>query len=139
MRHSASVEDTAFVRSFEAGDVAPADFNHAAHVRLAYAYLCEHSIDESVDRMKAALLSFLRHNGISSSKYHETLTRSWVMAVHHFMTQSVGADSATAFISQNPALLDTKIMLTHYSAQVLFSDEARAAFVPPDIQPIPPR
>ncbi|MFT5516394.1 MAG: hypothetical protein ACI80V_002526 [Rhodothermales bacterium] len=28
-------------------------------------------------------------------------------------------------------------MLTHYSAQLLFSDEARAAFVEPDLHPIP--
>jgi hypothetical protein len=29
-------------------------------------------------------------------------------------------------------------MLTHYSADVLFSPEARQAFVEPDIQAIPP-
>jgi hypothetical protein len=37
----------------------------------------------------------------------------------------------------NPALLDSKIMLTHYSATVLFSAEARGEFVEPDISPIP--
>lgn len=41
-------------------------------------------------------------------------------------------------IERNPELLDSRIMLTHYSAEVLFSDEARARFVDPDIQPIPP-
>jgi hypothetical protein len=34
-------------------------------------------------------------------------------------------------------VLDTKIMLTHYSAEVLFSPEARALFVEPDLDPIP--
>lgn len=28
-------------------------------------------------------------------------------------------------------------MMTHYSAGLLFSDEARAAFVEPDLDPIP--
>lgn len=137
--HTASADDRDFVRAFEAAEVAPADFNHAAHVRLAYIYLCEHGVDASVERMKNALLSFLRHNGISEGKYHETLTRAWVMAVEHFMTQSDGAHSASVFMSRHPQLLDTRIMLTHYSAQVLFSDTARAAFVPPDVQLIPPR
>ena len=137
-RHTPSAEDRDFLRSFEAAQVAPADFNHAAHVRLAYVYLCDHPVDASVERMKNALLSFLRHNGISEGKYHETLTRAWVMAVDHFMTQSEGADSASVFMSRNPQLLDTRIMLSHYSAQVLFSDNARASFVPPDVQSIPP-
>ena len=35
------------------------------------------------------------------------------------------------------SLLDPKIMLTHYSAERLFSPEARAEFVEPDIDPIP--
>jgi len=34
-------------------------------------------------------------------------------------------------------LLDSKIMLTHYSADLLFSDEARARFVEPNLDPIP--
>jgi hypothetical protein len=33
--------------------------------------------------------------------------------------------------------LDSKIMLLHYSAGLLFSPEARAAFVEPDLDPIP--
>ena len=35
-------------------------------------------------------------------------------------------------------LLDSRIMLTHYSAAVLFSPDARQSFVAPDIQSIPP-
>jgi hypothetical protein len=34
-------------------------------------------------------------------------------------------------------LLDSKIMLTHYSASVLDSADARASFVAPDLDPIP--
>jgi hypothetical protein len=45
--------------------------------------------------------------------------------------------SASDFITRNPELLDSRIMLTHYSASVLFSAEAREAFVEPDLDPIP--
>jgi hypothetical protein len=34
-------------------------------------------------------------------------------------------------------LLDSRIMLTHYSTELLFSDKARAKFVEPDLDPIP--
>ncbi|HYJ40833.1 MAG TPA: hypothetical protein VEW08_08590, partial [Steroidobacteraceae bacterium] len=81
--------------------------------------------------------SFLSHHGIPASKYHATLTRAWILAVHHFMHRSPEASSADDFIARNPALLDSKIMLTHYSADLLFSDEARAGFVEPNLDPIP--
>jgi hypothetical protein len=45
--------------------------------------------------------------------------------------------SADDFIRQTPLLLDSRIMLTHYSAERLFSPQARAAFVQPDRDPIP--
>jgi hypothetical protein len=137
MIHKASSDDQAFVRSFEACQISPDDFDHAAHVRLAYIYLCEHSVDAAVDRMKKALLGFLAHLGVGESKYHETITRAWVMAVAHFMDESLPCDSAAAFITANPRLLDSKIMLKHYSAEVLFSPNARQSFVQPDVRPIP--
>jgi hypothetical protein len=47
------------------------------------------------------------------------------------------SSSANQFIDKNPGMLDTKIMMSHYSAEVLFSDQARTLFVPPDLDPIP--
>jgi len=134
-----SGDDREFLGAFEACEVAPEDFGHAAHVRLAYIYLCGHSVDESVARMKAALLAFLAHLGVGPAKYHETITRAWVMAVAHFMDRGRTFDSAAAFMAAYPQLLDSRIMLTHYSAEVLFSQEARQAFVEPDIESIPRR
>ena len=87
--------------------------------------------------MRSALQAFLRHNGISASKYHETMTRAWILAVRHFMEASPASPSADAFIEANPAMLDSKIMMTHYSAGLLFSEEARARFVEPDLDQIP--
>ena len=59
------------------------------------------------------------------------------LAVRHFMVITPSSESADEFIEKNPRLLDSKIMLTHYSAEVLFSEEARAKFVEPDLHPIP--
>lgn len=137
-RHEASPDDLAFARAFEAGEVAPETFDHPAHVRLAYVYLCDNGVDEAADRMKRALLGFLARIGIESGKYHETMTRAWIAAVAHFMVESEPCRSAEEFMVANQRLLDSRIMLTHYSAEVLFSPAARASFVNPDIQPIPP-
>ena len=134
--HALSEADRTFRAAFEACAIAPSAFNHEAHVRLAYVYLAESDVETAVDRMRQALLKFLEHNGIPRSKFHETLTRAWVLAVRHFMNRDA-TESASDFVARNPELLDTKIMLTHYSAQVLFSADARASFVEPDLDPIP--
>ena len=136
LSHEPSEEDGSFQLAFEGCIVAPSQFNHEAHVRLAYVYLTEYDTDSAVQKMRDALLKFLEHNSIPRSKFHETLTRAWVLAVRHFMNRSTST-SAAEFIAKNPELLDSKIMLTHYSASVLFSPDARACFVEPDLDPIP--
>jgi hypothetical protein len=137
MKHRLSPKDKEFRASFEACNYPPAEFNHRAHLRLAYVYLTEHDTETSARMMRDALKRFLEHNRIDVSKYHETLTRAWVMAVRHFMERTAASESADSFIEQNPAMLDSKIMMTHYSAGLIFSDEARARFLEPDRDPIP--
>src|SRR5262245_55227814 len=135
--HRTSPEDRQFARAFEACAISPEAFDHQAHVRLAYVYLCEHQVDAAVDGMRAALLRFLAHLGVNAGQYNETMTRAWVLAVPHFMARSTPCASAASVMDANPRLLDSKIMLTHYSAEVLFSPTARRSFVQPDIQSIP--
>ena len=132
-----STDDQAFRLDFESGQFPPGEFNHRAHVRLAYVYLAEHATDVAHQLMQQALLNFLRHNGVDVSKYHETMTRAWIMAVRHFMESSPPCESSDAFVGGNPRMLDSKIMLTHYSAEVLLSEKARARFVEPNLRPIP--
>ncbi len=107
-------------------------------MRLAYAYLVESDVESAVRKMREALLNFIAHNGIPRSKFHETITRAWVLAVRHFMDRS-SSTSFQDFIAKSQVLLDSKVMLTHYSASVLFSADARESFVEPDLDPIPQR
>jgi len=137
MKHKLSSQDRTFRGDFEAGRVRPENFDHRAHVRLAYVYLAEHDADAAFASIRTALLAFLRHHGIDLSKYHETMTGAWVLAVRHFMEVSPGAEHSDAFIEANPTLMNSKIMLTHYSADRLFSEGARARFVDPDLEAIP--
>jgi hypothetical protein len=138
VKHALSADDRDFRRAFETGALAPAGFSHRAHVRLGYVYLADSDgVESALERMRTALVAFLAHHGIPAAKYHETLTRAWILAVDHFRHRTPEAASADDFIDRNPALLDSKIMLTHYSAGLLFSDAARAQFVEPDLDPIP--
>jgi hypothetical protein len=137
VKHRVSPADRAFRAEFERCAYPPAAFDHRAHIRLAYAYLCDHDTDTAYEAVRGALLAFLTHHNVGISKYHDTITRAWIMAVRHFMELTPAAGSADDFIAQNPQMLDARIMMTHYSAELLFSDEARRRFVAPDLDPIP--
>lgn len=132
-----SGDDRDFAAAFEAGNIAPERFSHRDHLRLAYVYLVDSDVDAACDRMRDALLRFLDRHGITATKYHETMTRAWILAVRHFLEKTATARSADEFIDAHPQMLDPAIMLTHYSADRLFSDEARADFIEPDLDPIP--
>ena len=137
MNHELSQSDRDFRTAFEAGVYAPADFSHRAHIRLAYVYLAENDVERAATLMRAALLNFLKVHGITPTKYHETLTQAWILAVFHFMHRTTEAASADEFIERTPILLDSRIMMSHYSAERLFSQHARHGFVQPDLDPIP--
>lgn len=135
--HRPSAADVAFRDAFARGEIAPAGFDHRGHVRLAYTHLCGRTDDEAHAAMRSAITAFLARHGIDATKYHETLTRAWVLAIRHFMCKAGACASADELIERFPELLDSKIMLSHYSTDLLFSPEARARFVEPDKDPIP--
>ena len=110
--------DRDFIDAFESGGIAPSDFHHADHVRLALAYLMDStSTEEATDRMAASLRAFAQAAG-KADRYHQTLTAVWVRLV--------------------AALLDQKLPLAYYTSECLFSADARRRWVEPDIAPLPP-
>jgi hypothetical protein len=112
--HARPPDDVAFVRAFERGEIAPADFHHASHLRLALAYLADSaSEEEAAERMAAALRRFAAAAG-HPEKYHHTITLFWMRMVAR--------------------LLDKELPLAYYSRERLWSDAARAAWLDPDLQ-----
>jgi len=96
MRHQSSGDDRRFQAEVESCSVTPAQFDHRAHVKLAYVYLTQNDTDAAHDRMRETLHAFLACHGITPAKipgapyprsrqYHETITRAWILAVRHFM------------------------------------------------------
>jgi len=111
-----STNDSAFARAFERGEIPPADFHHAAHLRLALAYLAEcESVDEATAKMSAAIRQFATALG-RPNKYHHTVTVFWIQMLAR--------------------LLDKNLPLTYYSPGLLWSDEARGRWVAPDLRTI---
>ncbi len=138
MKYLISKKDQEFKGQVESCNFPVAQFVHRAHLRLAYVYLAENDVNASIHLMKNTLTDLLMHAGIApSQKYHETLTASWVLAIYHFMNNMEKSDSADEFIDKNTIMLDSKIMMSHYSPELLFSKVARKFFVEPNLAPIP--
>lgn len=137
MPNLTSTADSVFQQKLESFDWPPSDFNHKLHIWIAYIYLCQMPQEKAFQAMRSWTLKYLAHHNVPPMKYHETLTRAWMLAVKHFMERTPSSVSGEDFIEQNPIMLDAKIMLTHYSKSRLFSDLARKEFIEPDLDPIP--
>jgi hypothetical protein len=104
MKHHMPPNDREFKAQFATCVFSPSEFTHRAHLRLAYVYLVEHDDDTACQFMRDSLLRFLNHNGVDISKFHETMTRAWILAVGfaYFLNgerPSVVQISALAFIT----------------------------------------
>jgi len=136
--HQLTGSDLEFRRQFGAGELAPGDFNHRAHLRLGYIHLASHGPIQAVTSFRNALLAYLKYHGLDPKKFHETLTQAWLMAVWHFMQRAGVTNGSEDFLQRSSELLDPGVMLTHYSRDLLSSEDARKSFIQPDLDPIPP-
>ena len=124
--------DEAFARAFERGDVTPAQFDHTAHVRVAWVYLNESaSSDEALARMRDAIRRFAAAAG-ASQKYHETITVFWMRLLEGVRARGAAGELADV-LAAHPELADKNLPLQYYSRDRLFSDEARVAWIEPDL------
>lgn len=110
-------------------------FGHRAHVHLAWRFLQHDEEIAAQDKMRAAVRQVAAAHG-TPDKYHETLTLAWIHLVAAHVRADPGADFET-FIARNAGLLDRSLPSRHFSSDVLQSAEARRAFVPPDLAPLP--
>jgi hypothetical protein len=124
------------VRSFEDGSLPRSEWTHASHLLVALWYLSRHPRDQATRLMRDGVQRYNARNGRLGA-YHETITLSWIAVIARFLDRADRrrpvAELAAALIDRYS---DKDFLLRFYSRDVLMSDEARAAWVPPDRQPI---
>ncbi len=125
--------DVELTRALERGEIANEDFRHASHLHVAWVYLTESSsVQQAVNTMRATLRRFAAAAG-KPEKYHETITLFWV----HLLSRAhsgIGGERLEDIVNANPQLLEKNFPLAYYSAERLFSDEARTSWVEPDLK-----
>lgn len=124
------------VESFESCTVAPAKFDHGAHLAVALWYLSELPAPLAEERMRAGLHRFTRHHN-AEAMYNETLTLFWLKLVRHFLAR---ADSSRTLAARANELLATynssKLAFEYYSRALVQTPEAKTSWVEPDLKPL---
>ena len=124
------------VRSFEDATVSRDDWKHAEHLVVALYYLTRHDLATAYSRMRSGILNLLAHGfKIDLTKempYHETITLFWMRTVAEYNTSKNGA-SLLEKANEVAYKWDKNYPLNFYSRELLFSDDARAGFVKPDL------
>lgn len=116
-------------------------WNHRAHMTVALSVGRAHAPDDALTRMREAINRFNAAIGIVSTPdygYHETITAFYMHAValhvRRHPAPTSAAEDANAFMTEWGR---ADLPLDYYGKNLLFSREARAQFVSPDLKHLP--
>jgi len=128
------LDDAELVKQFESLAIAPVNFRHREHVRLAYAMLRGADFGEAALRFRAALRQFATAAGMPG-RYHETLTWAYLAIIARRLADGPPPATSLEFLARHPDLLDHRggAVAHHYDiAAITASPLARTVFVLPE-------
>jgi hypothetical protein len=131
--------DSEFLEAFECCTLTREQWTHDAHVRVAWLYLGLLPYEYAVQAIRSGIQRLNERVLKKDMAYHETITVAYarlIASVRNGLPASHGLDSVKQVA---PALFDRELsaLLKHYSRERLFSAEARACWVNPDLNPLP--
>ena len=128
--------DQEFLTAFENGEYHLLQgFPHAAHIRLAWLYLRECGWDDGTHKIREGIQKLAIAHG-ALRKYHETITLFWAHVVNAHVAENPQIVEFAQFADANPRLFDKNLINLHYSAETLWSEDARRDWVEPDLRPL---
>lgn len=135
--------DTELFMRFEACTLERRHWTHRAHVRIGWTYLQEHSLDEALVRMRRGIKGINASLGIEDAPakgYNETTTHAFMhllLATMRAYADVHPAPTATIFCDVHGHLLQPTVLRLFYSPARRLHPDAAAAFIAPDLAPLP--
>jgi 8-oxo-dGTP pyrophosphatase MutT (NUDIX family) len=133
------LDDAAFLVSFEDCSLPHREWNHRAHVRVAFLYLSRWGLDEALDRMRSGIQAYNAAHGVKDGPhmgYHETTTSAFMRLIDHAIRERGPYEDSHQFCERCPELLDRRVLLCYYTRDRIMQPEAQAGFVEPDVIPL---
>ncbi len=139
--------DSELLAGFLAPSLTEKEWTHRAHVRVAW-LLLESSkaaspparLDLAFQRMRDGLHILNASHNVPDALtrgYHETITLAFLRVIDAARAETPSTDS-DSFCNARPDLMTKAALLKHYSRERLTSAEAKARFIEPDLEPLPP-
>ena len=122
------------VRGFEMCETGADDFKHRDHLAVAVCYLQTLGRQAALERMRTALMRFLDHHGVDRKQYNETITVFWIEVVAAKLNEFESTVSLVEKCNRVVEAMSKDLVLEYYSAERLWSDEARARYLAPDLK-----
>ncbi len=128
-------EEQLLLEGIEQRSLAPNEFTHRSHLRLAYIYCCYFPLEEALSRCTKGIKAYAESLG-AHQKYHHTLTVAAVLLVRQRLSKQ-RVEGFEELITANPDLVANfkGALAEHYSAEHLENPEAKQLYLPPDRSP----
>lgn len=129
----------ALIDAFEDCTLTREAWTHTAHLTVALWYLLNHPLEDATVLIRNGIKRFNASHGIVTTPtggYHETLTIFWIRTVHNYLKRCKSEERSFVALANGliESCADSKLPLEFYSREHLFSTEARANFVEPDLK-----
>ncbi len=138
------MSDADLLDRFEQRTLPHEEWNHRAHVRVAFLYLRRLGLDRAIRTLRSGIRAYNAAVGIQESPtngYHETITKAFATIVHAALADLDPTElermSSDEFCDDHPGLLDKHALSAYYSSECLAQPEAKRSFVEPDLAPLP--
>lgn len=116
-------------------------WTHQTHLAVGLWHLRRHGRPEALALLRSRIRAHNAAAGIGNDAdngYHETLTRFWLraLAAHEAAHPQATTAGSLALLLRSP-LASVDAPLRHYTPERLYSREARAGWLEPDLAPLP--
>jgi hypothetical protein len=130
-----------FIAAFEEGLLPKARWTHAAHILTGACYVHEFGEQAAIDRMRARVSAYnvaVGGQNTPTSGYHETVTVLWIKILAAFRREHPAlARAPFANLAVEHFAIQRDILSRYYDFDIVASQEARRAWQPPTLSPLP--
>ena len=129
--------DEELLSAFEECSLPYDDWNHRAHVRVAWMYADRHDLPAALTCIRDGIKKYNKATDTPEAidrGYHETITRAFMTLVFHANTRTRPHRSSSDFCNAHPELLSKHLLRHYYSRERIMSWQAKSQFVEPDRQ-----
>lgn len=125
----------ALVQAFEARTLPYANWTHRAHLAVAVAYVRSMSHEEACARIRDCIHAYNQCCG-DPAGYNETITRLFLMVLRHDLNRGAAAPTMHKELDRAAAAYGVNWLYGYYSKDRIWSAEAKAGWIEPDLKPI---